>query len=944
MSSNGTKGDEGDGRVASTGARFSAHDTEEPTPHTPQPQSRRPGNVAPHDTSASTLTTSTSTATSQSCQTHHRSLSLPERYCSATCTSNPAALESPLAALIAKSPSPLQLDVALYDRPSNATTPHSRSSNLGRPPSHFQHSHDDTYEPVQNPVDALAGRMTPFHFFQENDSDDDPHQDSRRPMPRSLSPVWTSQGNMSSQSIATGRSNGTTVGEVPSSASSSIFGHNIWTDPPPTRAPRAPSRQDSMMSLRFDSDAQLEYLRQWQVPPHQSSRDEVTDLASQGIGREWAPTLTSLTRSTLELTNRVGMLSDMSMSLRDRVLALERDRMSKSQEIEQLRGFIQNTLMSQQQQHQPQLQSLATIDAPQQRPVLTPLRPPSASGWNGGRRAYGSGGQLESSLQAYASPYTPQHSRHHTPSSSIGSFLDSIGGRTTEEAATCSTAGSFSYYGSASSSLAPSPIVSQGPSISNFAEYHFASGPGGGGGFSGATGGEGARGPFRFGAGALPAPGEPLPAGLTSQDKSNSSANSVVAPLWADKSSGHRRSRGSEPGTSYHVGGQGHQGRDGGRDRGGSMSAMSPLAAQAQWMARQTSFEHINYRALLENETDIDDEAFVRRVINQNDQQCSLFLQQRVRSTSSDLRRRSLFNAVSKHLLPLAVSKFGNFLVSRCLEYGGSELASMFTQRLKGRFLELALDHAGCHVVQKLLDYGGQVTKTLVVNEMMDQPMTLTSKNACHCWNRLLSTVNPPEFYEGLARTGRGLWAEITKEEGGSLVCQHTLEDWAAAHTSVIARELYDSMEQIAKSSCGSFVLSTLLDRNALPCRAKLMDLAPGLALDSFGAKVLEKAIRTGKIQAHAVATFVELICRPRSNGRAPVLVDVASHANGAQLINVLLTGGNSASYEGRMMIARTVSQHAVHSGLSVLVAQSALKHAPHGQRVWNICQAMTIR
>ncbi|KDE03632.1 hypothetical protein MVLG_05882 [Microbotryum lychnidis-dioicae p1A1 Lamole] len=937
MSSSSTKGEDGDGRKTSNaGVRLSALDSEEPTPHTPQPQaqpqSRRPRNVAPpsHTTSASTSTTSTTTTTttttasSQSRQTHYRSLSLPERYCSPT-SSNPIASDSPLAALIAKSPSPLQLDVASYDRPSITTTPHLRSSNPGRPPSQFQQSHDDTYESAQSPVDALTGRMTPFHFFRETDGDGDRPSTSRASMPASLSRAWTSQADLSSQAIATRPSNGTTFGEASSSASASILGHNIWTDPPA----RAASRQDSMGSLHLHSDAQHEYLRQWQDPPQRSSRDDVADLARQSIGLEWTPTLTT---STLELANRVGMLSDMSMLLRDRVLALERDRMSKSQELDQLRGFVQNALMNQHQQQRPQNPFHAVYDAPHQRPILTPLRPLSASGGNGGGRTYGSGGQVESSLKTYASLHTPHHGRYHTPSSSIGSFLDSIGSHTTEDAATCSTAGSLSHYGSASSSVAHSPVVSQGLSISKLAEYRFVSSPGNIGGFNGATGGEGGRGPFRFGAGALPAPGETLRGEPTSQDLSTSSSNSVVPPLWTEKPSGHRRSHGSEPGPIHHTGGQGHQGRDRDRDRGRSMSAISPLEAQPLWITRQTSFEHINYRALLENETDIDDEAFVRRVMNQNDQQCSLFLQQRVRSTSSDLRRRSLFNAVSKHLLPLAVSKFGNFLVSRCLEYGGSELASTFTQRLTGRFLELALDHAGCHVVQRLLDYGGQVTKTLVVKEIMDQPLTLTSKNACHCWNRLLSTVNSPEFYEGLARTGRGLWAEITKEEGGSLVCQHTLEDWPAAHTSVIARELYDSMEQVAKSSCGSFVLSTLLDRNALPFRAKLMDIAPRLALDSFGAKALEKAIRTGKIQAHAVATFVEVICRSQDS-RPPVLVDVASHANGAQLISVLLTGGNSVSYDGRIIIARTVSQHA-----------SVLKHAPHGQRVWNICQAMTVR
>lgn len=52
---------------------------------------------------------------------------------------------------------------------------------------------------------------------------------------------------------------------------------------------------------------------------------------------------------------------------------------------------------------------------------------------------------------------------------------------------------------------------------------------------------------------------------------------------------------------------------------------------------------------------------FVLRIIHQNDQQCSLFLQQRVKSTSNQEREASLFAAVTKHLFALSTSKFGEF-------------------------------------------------------------------------------------------------------------------------------------------------------------------------------------------------------------------------------------------------------------------------------------------
>ncbi|GAA5916440.1 hypothetical protein JCM8208_001665, partial [Rhodotorula glutinis] len=64
-----------------------------------------------------------------------------------------------------------------------------------------------------------------------------------------------------------------------------------------------------------------------------------------------------------------------------------------------------------------------------------------------------------------------------------------------------------------------------------------------------------------------------------------------------------------------------------------------------------------NYRNLLDTDADIDTEGFVRRILAHSDQQCSLFLQQRVRSTSQE-KRQELFDAVGRHVLELSKSKF----------------------------------------------------------------------------------------------------------------------------------------------------------------------------------------------------------------------------------------------------------------------------------------------
>ncbi|BGP52437.1 meiotic PUF protein 1 [Rhodotorula kratochvilovae] len=314
--------------------------------------------------------------------------------------------------------------------------------------------------------------------------------------------------------------------------------------------------------------------------------------------------------------------------------------------------------------------------------------------------------------------------------------------------------------------------------------------------------------------------------------------------------------------------------------RARSVSLGAPF--QPRPLSSQRALDPPNYRVLLETDAEIDHEAFVRRILCSNDQQCSLFLQQRVRGTTPD-KRQDLFDAVGRHVLELSVSKFGNFLVSRCLEAGDSALEQAYEDALAGHFLQLSLDSFGCHVVQKLLDCGGPAAKNRVVEELLPHPQVLTTKSSLHVINRILTTPNPPSFFARLAEMGAGLWASIVKDDGGSLVVQHMLEDWPEACTSAVAREILDQLEDVARSACGSF----LLDRNTLPFCTKIMQHAPALACDPFGAKLVDKCLRPTRAGPAGVSAFVAAI----TAGDHPLLVRIAAHAHGAQLLANLLAG-----------------------------------------------------
>ncbi|GAA5877064.1 hypothetical protein JCM1840_005299 [Sporobolomyces johnsonii] len=341
--------------------------------------------------------------------------------------------------------------------------------------------------------------------------------------------------------------------------------------------------------------------------------------------------------------------------------------------------------------------------------------------------------------------------------------------------------------------------------------------------------------------------------------------------------------------------------------RSASLGLLSPSwrsGAGATPPYRGSGNEQINYRILLETDSAIDNEAFVRRILVQNDQQCSLFLQQRVRRTTPE-NREKLCEAVGEFLLELSFSKFGNFLVSRCLDAGDLKLAQSYSKLAVGHFLELALDPFGCHVVQKLIDCGDKATKEQVIEELMLHPTTLTQKNAAHVWNRLLTTPNPPAFYQRLAAMGEGTWADVVRDDGGSLIVQHVLEGWPEAYGSAIAKEVLEGVEGVAKTACGSFVLSQFLERNALPFRAKVMELAPRLSTDNFGAKIVERCFKMGRVAPPVVADFVKAITSHEGDSHPP-LIAIASHATGAQLLSHLLSSGLVPSSE-KSTLARCI-------------------------------------
>jgi hypothetical protein len=59
----------------------------------------------------------------------------------------------------------------------------------------------------------------------------------------------------------------------------------------------------------------------------------------------------------------------------------------------------------------------------------------------------------------------------------------------------------------------------------------------------------------------------------------------------------------------------------------------------------------------------------VEKIVKTNDQPCSIFLQQRLKVETPEVKSL-IFDAIMAHVLSLMKNRFGNFLVQCCLECG----------------------------------------------------------------------------------------------------------------------------------------------------------------------------------------------------------------------------------------------------------------------------------
>jgi hypothetical protein len=206
--------------------------------------------------------------------------------------------------------------------------------------------------------------------------------------------------------------------------------------------------------------------------------------------------------------------------------------------------------------------------------------------------------------------------------------------------------------------------------------------------------------------------------------------------------------------------------------------------------------EPLNYRRLLDRNVNCNWKYIVDKIVCNNDQQASIFLQQKLKVSTPE-QKYEIVEAIVAQAYPLMVNRFGNFLVQRCFEHGTPEQVIKIAEAIRGNTLNLSMDPFGCHVVQKAFDSVPESYKAIMVHELLRRiPETVIHRYACHVWQKLFElrwTESPPQIMKFVNEALRGMWHEVALGETGSLVVQNIFENCLEEDKVRLASSLFGS-------------------------------------------------------------------------------------------------------------------------------------------------------
>ncbi|KAJ5619557.1 hypothetical protein N7510_003541 [Penicillium lagena] len=262
--------------------------------------------------------------------------------------------------------------------------------------------------------------------------------------------------------------------------------------------------------------------------------------------------------------------------------------------------------------------------------------------------------------------------------------------------------------------------------------------------------------------------------------------------------------------------------------------------------------EPLNYRRLLDKNVSCDWKYIVDKIVCNNDQQASIFLQQKLKVGTTELKY-DIIEAIVNQAYPLMVNRFGNFLIQRCFEHGTPEQVVAIANAIRGNTLNLSMDPFGCHVIQKAFDCVSEEHKAVMVHELL---------------RRIPETR--PAIEEVLGKID-----VLARGQFGNWCIQHICEH-GAPHD---------------KSRAIEHVLHWAVD----------------YSMDQFASKIVEKCLKIGG--SEFLELYLSRVCTGRADRPRMPLTDIAGDQYGNYLIQWILM--NAAAHQ-RELVASHIRKHMV--------------------------------
>ncbi|CAG8402639.1 unnamed protein product [Penicillium salamii] len=342
-----------------------------------------------------------------------------------------------------------------------------------------------------------------------------------------------------------------------------------------------------------------------------------------------------------------------------------------------------------------------------------------------------------------------------------------------------------------------------------------------------------------------------------------------------------------------------------------------------------STLEPMNYRRLLDKNMSCDWKYIVDKIVCNNDQQASIFLQQKLKVGTSE-QKYDIIEAIVHQAYSLMVNRFGNFLVQRCFEHGTPDQVIAIANAIRGNTLSLSMDPFGCHVIQKAFDCVPEEHKAVMVHELLRRiPETVVHRYACHVWQKLFElrwSGDPPQIMTQVNEALHGMWDEVALGETGSLVVQNIFENCVEEEKRPAIEEVIAKIDVLAHGQFGNWCIQHICEHGAPHDKNRAVEhvvhRAVDYSVDQFASKIVEKCLKIGG--TNFMDRYLDRVCTGRFDRPRMPLIDIAGDQYGNYLIQWILM---NAETHQRDLVAGHIRKHMV-----------SLRGSKFGSRVAMLC------